>query len=863
MSKIWRPFGLASLLAASLFMTTSALRADTGPSVRVTSEVGKGVVRLDAKATGPFQYILHHPSPDLYILNLSGVAANTTDAAQVLGTNLVRSYRLEQYENGDKSASQLEILVGDGATPKVERQGPDEILIVVSKKDVMNADSISSSNPHVVETALRSDSSVAAVDATSAIQEISVSKNGDTPEVLVLGSGLSTPHHMRLSNPDRLVLDFDAARITARHKTPSSVAPIQDVRAGYFSTKIARVVIDLAEAGSYALKNVDGGIAVDFKTDSARQSAPNADQQAAAPVADTKPSASATSASAVDPGTTSASATSNPPVASDTAAQSPTSTAQSTSDSQQSSQSTTTQSTSTSTQDQKVAPPAQPAAAPAAAPAAQQPTVQQPAMQQQPVQQPAVQQPQTDPASAPASAATAPTVTPVPDSTTAPSPIVPTAFITQQSVAGTSGTKYTGAPTSLNFKDLDVLDFFRLIHELSGLNVVVDPDVKGRLTIVLDNVPWDQALDIVLKNFDLDKQVDGNVIRIATKETMKREADEERDLAKAQTEAADLVTTTRVLSYAKAGDLVDTVKKFLSSRGDVLADVRTNTLIISDIPSVLPPIENLINELDHRSQQVEIEARVVAANRNFSRELGSQFAFSGSTTNGRSIFGGNPNVGPSPLSRGSGLPVPPLIVTGSGGAGGATMPLASNLGATVATSGVSYLFSSPNFALDYLISAAEAKGVGRLLSKPTLVAQNNLQSTVKQGTKIPIQTVVNNTISVQYQDVVLELQVTPQITADGTIFMNIHVENTQIDPAIPRVNGIPALDTESEDTQVTVNDGATIMVGGIIVSNQQTAIQEVPYVGSLPIIGRLFKHTTVSTTSQELLFFITPRILPM
>ncbi|MGH9866017.1 MAG: hypothetical protein ACRD4H_11440, partial [Candidatus Acidiferrales bacterium] len=191
------------------------------------------------------------------------------------------------------------------------------------------------------------------------------------------------------------------------------------------------------------------------------------------------------------------------------------------------------------------------------------------------------------------------------------------------------------------------------------------------------------------------------------------------------------------------------------------------------------------------------------------------------------------------------------------------MPLVTNLAASVPTSGVSYAFSSANFALDYIISAAESKGVGKLLSKPTIYTQNNEQGTIKQGTKIPIQTVINNTISVQFVDAVLELQVTPQITKDGTIFMNIHVENTQIDPAIPRIQGIPALDTQAEDTRVLVNDGATLMIGGIIVSNQQTTINEVPFVGSIPIVGQLFRHTSISTTSQELLFFITPRILPM
>ena len=175
--------------------------------------------------------------------------------------------------------------------------------------------------------------------------------------------------------------------------------------------------------------------------------------------------------------------------------------------------------------------------------------------------------------------------------------------------------KYSGEPISVNLKDVDLRDFFRLIHEISGLNVVVDPAVKGNLTIVLDDVPWDQALDIVLKNNDLDKQLDGNVLRIATKETLKKEAEQNRDLAKAQAEAADVVTTTRVLSYAKAADLVPTLKKFLSSRGDMLADARSNTLIIRDIPGVLPVLDNLIRQLDRKSQQVEIEARVVAANR--------------------------------------------------------------------------------------------------------------------------------------------------------------------------------------------------------------------------------------------------------
>ena len=425
--------------------------------------------------------------------------------------------------------------------------------------------------------------------------------------------------------------------------------------------------------------------------------------------------------------------------------------------------------------------------------------------------------------------------------------------------------RYTGEPISVNLKDVDLKDFFRLIHEISGLNVVLDPNVKGTLTIVLDEVPWDQALDIVLQNNGLDKQFSGNVLRVATRDTLKKEAETLRDLEKAQAEAVAPVTVTRVLSYAKASSLKDTLKKFLSQRGDILADERSNQLIIRDIPSVIPTIDNLIRQLDRKSQQVEIEARVISASRAFSQDIGVQWGFAGSTTSGRSIYGGNPNVGVSPISTGSDLPAPPLVTlptSSTGGSSTAGLPYNVNLGAGVPTSGFGFIQRSPNFSLDLFISAAEAKGVGKLLSKPKVITQNNEKATVKQGTKIPIQTTINNTISVQYIDAVLKLEVTPQITAEGTVFMDVLVENTQIDNGIPRVQGIPALDTQSAETKVLVADGGTVVIGGIIVTQQQTSITEVPIVGSLPVIGRLFKRTNINIQSQELLFFLTPRIIP-
>ena len=426
--------------------------------------------------------------------------------------------------------------------------------------------------------------------------------------------------------------------------------------------------------------------------------------------------------------------------------------------------------------------------------------------------------------------------------------------------------KYTGDPISVNLKDVDLKDFFRLIHEISGLNIVLDPSVKGTVTLVLDEVPWDQGLDIVLRNNSLSKELDGNVLRIATQDTLKHEADQKRELAKAQSDAIETVTTTRVLSYSKADTLAGTVKKFLSPRGDVIPDARSNTLIISDIPDSMPKIDNLIRQLDRKGQQVEIDARVVAASRSFARDIGTQLAYS--LGPGHNVLGGGFAVGTSPVAR---VVVPPFsspaLVSGTppttaGSATTVSMPLATNLAAGAPTSGLTYAFTSPNFALDFMLTAMESKGVGKVLSEPKGVTQNNQKLTVKQGTKIPIQTTVNNTVSVQFIDAVLKLDVTPQITADGTVYLDVTVENTQIDQGITRVNGIPALDTQSTETKVLIKDGGTIVVGGVVISSQRTDVAQVPILGTVPLIGNLFKRTNVNVSSQELLFFVTPRILP-
>lgn len=811
---------LGVLIAASLMLTNGSLPAADAPVVHVSAAVTDGGVRVQAEANGPFEYTTYRPSPTLFVVDLSGVSAGDASGARVVASDLVKSYRVLSYSSGVKPVVRVEILLARDVEPKLERSDNQDLALVVSR--VANAllpaatpaNATAARSAAMISTAARTAEQSSAVEA---IRRVYLAQNGNQTEVTISGSGSLTYHSLRLQNPDRLVLDFDGSHLATSEKhIASNLDPVRGIRLAQYRPEVARVVIDLREPSHYAIQGNGSAVTVSFaaKRASGASISPASD---ATPIVNTKSVAPAVGEAELK-----------------SAAHMPTS----------------------------IPAPAailpvaltQPAAA-LARPGTSDPRQEGPAAMNlaHGLSANLATKPEAT-SSAPEARATAPT----PERT---------AGSASAQAASKAPEKFSGEPISVNLKDVDLRDFFRLIHEISGLNVVVDPSVKGTLTIVLDDVPWDQALDIVLRNNDLDKQLDGNVLRIATKATLRREAEENRDLAKAQAEAADVVTTTRVLSYAKATDMATTLKKFLSSRGDIISDDRSNTLIIRDIPSTLPVMDNLIRQLDRKSQQVEIEARVVAANRSFSRELGTELA--AALSSGHSTLGGAQAVGTSPVVHypappfcvGSTCvntavpPAPPTLTNGS-------MPLVTNLGTATPTSGFSYIFQNGNFALDEIITAAEERGVGKLLSKPKIITQNNEKATVQQGTKIPVQTIINNTVSVQFVNAVLQLDVTPQITADGTVYMDVTVENDQIDAAIPRIQGIPAIDTQSAETKVTVSDGATVVIGGIMVNQQRTDVQQVPVVGSIPILGNLFRHTTVSSSSQELLFFLTPRILP-
>jgi len=433
-----------------------------------------------------------------------------------------------------------------------------------------------------------------------------------------------------------------------------------------------------------------------------------------------------------------------------------------------------------------------------------------------------------------------------------------TPAIEQPGGGRTSGRQFTGHPISLDFQGADLRAVLRTFAEISGLNIVIDPAVQGTVDVALRDVPWDQALDIILRANKLGYFVDGTIVRIAPLTVLADEESQRRKLGEEQALAGQLEVLTKTLSYAKAEELQALLtKSALSQRGSVQVDARTNTLIISDLRDRLTLASDLITTLDRPQPQVEIEARIVQTNKAYARALGVQWGFGG-------------RVDPS-LGNTTGLAFPNNGSLG-GRIAGATqgpttganlaIPTAINLGASGPNSAVGLALGSVNgaFNLDVALSALETSGNGRLLSTPRVTTQSNIAAEMTQGVQIPIQTVANNTVTVSFKDAALTLRVTPQITAANTVIMQISVENATPDFS-RQVNNIPPINTQRAITQVLVSDGQTTVIGGIYTSSSTTSSDRTPGLGSIPLLRWLFKRETINDSNTELLIFITPRII--
>jgi type IV pilus assembly protein PilQ len=438
-----------------------------------------------------------------------------------------------------------------------------------------------------------------------------------------------------------------------------------------------------------------------------------------------------------------------------------------------------------------------------------------------------------------------------------------------------AGSRFTGQPLTLDLINTSLVDFFRLMAEEGGVNIVLDPEVKGNITIKVVKLPWDQIFDAALLNNNLDKQIEGNLIRIARKSTLQNEAKQNEALKKANLLAADLETRIKRLNYAKATTLIKSLEEQKTVRGTVVVDERTNSLILTDIPASLDKLNQLIDSLDAAQPQVQIEARIVSATRDFARDIGVQFGFvegnlhrvtvGGPNTYG-TIGGTRPSATPSSTYAAgtiTGRGAAESKATGSGavstgGAGNYNV----NLPATKAFGGLGVSIGNifDTFLLDAAITAGESKGKAKLISQPKIVAQNNNPAVITQGLRFPVQTVSNNTVSIQFFNAALTLTATPQITYEGNILLDLKVENNSADFG-NAVNNVPSIRTSESTTRVLISDGGTTIIGGIMVDEESTSSDKVPGLGSIPLLGNLFRRSSVAHTTQEVLFFVTPRIV--
>ncbi|HXB19833.1 MAG TPA: type IV pilus secretin PilQ [Candidatus Solibacter sp.] len=855
---------LGIILLAIVTTTAAAGSTSQLAGIRVEHQDNDSFVTISAN--GAFTHTEYRPTDSLMLVDLAGVSIAHPDATvHSITSPGVQSYRIVGYRSANgMEVARIELNLAKGATVKVnDVESGVELRI--------SGGSASAVARPVAEKVVKTPAeNVAPAVAPhegarmSHINNIAIARGKDGINVEVTGSEPMTAKTMKLTGPDRVVLDIPNSVLEGRSREiPVNSSDVKDVRAARFQSAppATRIVVDMAAMRDFEVVPSANKLVLKFKgSEPAHKTSPNLPlvepasprtreaslQPSPAPPATADKTAAASGRSAsVQPQSGQTQVQGKPM----TNAQPPTqglgpaqaqdkasnvvivnpvfSPKESASAETQASGETQSKADRAASRFANPAPAVvasnRPAVVPGSAALAAQPAVVNAALQQQQQQPPAA-----------------------------------TGAASQLSSGCTTG-RYTGEPVSMDLKDVDLKDFFRFIKEISGLNVIVDPSVHGTVTIDISDIPWDQALALVLRNSSLECELQGNVLRIAALDTLRAESESRKAQQDAQALQVPMQNFTWYLSYAHAKDVVPVIKKFLSARGSVVPDERSNGLIIEDIPQTLPKVQSLLKELDRKTPEVEIEARVVAATRTFARDIGTQLGF-GWGNGATSAVGGATTAGTSPITITPTPGVVPAFIT----AGTNSIPLFSNLAAIAPTSGLSFTNFTSNYRLDFVLTMAESRGLVKILSRPRVVTQNNLLALVKQGTRIPVvtQAQLGGPPTVQYIDAFLRLQVTPQITADNTIFLQVDVENTV--PDFSRVTGTqlnPSLITQQATTNVLVTDGGTVVIGGVIQTQNSVAINQVPLLGNIPILGNLFKHQIVNTSTQELIFFISPKIV--
>jgi type IV pilus assembly protein PilQ len=405
------------------------------------------------------------------------------------------------------------------------------------------------------------------------------------------------------------------------------------------------------------------------------------------------------------------------------------------------------------------------------------------------------------------------------------------------------GPRYSGQKISLVFDNADIRSILQLIGDVSGMNILASNDVKGEITLRLIDVPWDQALDLVLDTANLGKMQEGNVIRIMPLDKIRERQQASMNDRKTAVEEGVLETRAFSVSYSKVED----VKKYLEDlrskdRGSIISDPRNKQLIIKDVAPVLDQMAEMIKRVDRPERQVMIEARIVEANTNFSRQLGVKWNFDYQDDDNST---GNGDINSALLGLGGSFLIP------------VTNPAAAGLGSSIAFGAL-----DGNLNIDLRLSALESSGEGKIISTPRVTTLNGEKAMISQGTKIPYVTTSQDGTNVSFENAELKLDVTPEINPDGSVILDIKASNSAVGTVYQTSNGeTPAIDEKKAETKVLVRDGQTTVIGGIFIENDRTSNTGVPWLKDIPFLGHLFKSTSTSKERRELLIFITPRIL--
>lgn len=801
------------------------------PAVAAAGQTMLSAVEIDGsrvllRTSGSPAYTSYSPSPDVFVVDLTATSKATGVAVPATLPPGVASIAAEEAVEMGNRLTRVTVRLREPVSPTASVIGTDVVIAIPEKAPVDTVPPLVAAvadpqpppepahveMPHVEAlpepNRIANPEPVATAEALPLAPAKSIRRiESSGADIRINGDGAMKYKAFRLENPSRVVLDIDGVNKLPKNAITINDSPVKRVRVSQFKSgpePVTRVVLDLASKADYRLVDEGDHVTVVFGDAPAAFAAAPPAEPVIAPAPAPKPAAPPP-AKAVASSTMTV--TEKPAPKNDITTRVPTVAENATTWRMPETASKGARSKINAPADQ--APPNTPRRSRTSAPAPQ------------------------------PSAANPENVFNEP--TDLSGPAIQNAGTPQGTRTLSEGPRvFTGEPISLNLKDADLKDVLRTFAQLTGLNIAVDPGVTGQVTVDFVDVPWDQALDIILRQNNLAFVVEGNVMRVGTIDRLAAETAATRRLQEEEQLNVPRRTISFKLSYARAQEVQALLAAIASPRARIIVDTRTNQLIVSEIPQYLVTMRNLIDTVDVPTKQVVIEARIVETTKNFAQQYGFQWGFNGAF---------DPALG-----TGTGLVFPNRV--------GFTGGPFSFTGGAPPVLGLTLTDVLGSFNLDLALHAFELEGLVKVVSAPRVTTQDNQAAEIQSGFQIPYQTRINFTTTITYVDATLRLSVTPQITEAGTVIMDIAVQKTEpaTGLAIEGGAGTP-LSTRQARTRLMVRDGGTSVIGGIYQTKDNNSQSRLPFVHQIPIIGALFRTHNINSTHDELLIFITPRIV--